>query len=42
MADLGLGGPGQKGPEDKRAQKYLFKPGPLRTFGPARLVKVFN
>jgi len=26
-------GPGQKGPEDKRAQKYLPKPGPLRATG---------
>jgi len=29
----GFCGPGQKGPEDKRAQKYLPKPGPLRATG---------
>jgi len=29
MTGSGFNGPGPKGPEDKRAQKYLSKPGPL-------------
>jgi len=33
MVGLGFYGPGQKGPEDKQTQKYLFKPGPLRATG---------
>jgi len=33
MMGLGFGGPGQKGPRDKRTQKHLFKLGSLQATG---------